>query len=79
MDDTDTGGDTDTGDSADAGDDAGDQGVPLGYGDPCTQGGGECAGLEADYCLGDATQGMCTIQGCTPGGCPTGATCCDCA
>ncbi len=81
--DSDTGTDSDTAQPADAGDDASGQDEPAqdgpsGYGDPCTNGGGECAGLDADYCLADDTQGMCTVQNCTPGGCPSGATCCDC-
>ncbi len=90
KDDTDTGSDTgedtdvgidagsDAGDLVDAGDDTGGQDVPSGFGDTCSLGGGECVGLEADYCLADANQGMCTVQGCTPGGCPSGSTCCDC-
>ena len=68
--DVDTGTDTDTGDA----------GVD-GLGDPCTETGGECAGLEADFCLYDptgASDGGCTVTGCLEGGCPATYTCCDC-
>ena len=52
-----------------------------GLGDPCTETGGECAGLEADFCMYDPTgaeDGGCTVSGCLADGCPTGYTCCDC-
>jgi hypothetical protein len=67
---TDTG--TDTG--------APDAGIG-GLGDPCTETGGECAGLEAGFCLynpTDAAQGVCTTTGCLASGCPATYSCCDC-
>ena len=68
--------DTDTG-AGDAGADAGVEGL----GEPCTQTGGECEGLEADFCLYNPTapdEGSCTTTGCLEDGCPASYTCCDC-
>jgi hypothetical protein len=50
---------------------------PTGWGKPCTPDGGECAGLEADFC--DSFQMGCTVSNCSnvPDTCPAGYDCCD--
>lgn len=69
----------------DAGDTDTETGIPDagidGLGAACTESGGECAALEADFCLYnpmDPTQGECTTAGCLAEGCPATYTCCDC-
>ena len=51
------------------------------FGAPCTSA-ANCPSPPADYCLLDVTQpqnpGMCTIDDCSSGGCPTGNLCCNC-
>ena len=69
--------DSDTGE-ADGGDTGG---PPFGLGEPCTDGGDECSGFEADYCAlqpGHDT-GYCTVDGCStdPDDCYGEYTCCD--
>lgn len=79
--DTDSDSDTDTDSDTDSDTDEPDGGLPDGMGEPCTDGGGECDGLEADYCIINpmSGDGYCTIQGCAtdPDDCPDGYTCCD--
>jgi hypothetical protein len=53
----------------------------AGLGEACTNGGGECAELEASFCVYDPLgggEGVCTITGCSPGACPAAYNCCDC-
>ncbi|MCK9461833.1 MAG: hypothetical protein M0R80_19565 [Proteobacteria bacterium] len=72
--------DTETDSDTGAGDAGADSGVG-GLGEPCTETGGECAGLEADFCLYspiEPTEGACTVSGCLADGCPATYTCCDC-
>ncbi len=88
LDEEDTGGDTeqetDSNAEIDAGVDSGQDASPgdgpTGYGLDCTEGGGECAGFDADYCLADpgTGEGVCTLTDCEPGECPSGSLCCDC-
>jgi len=72
----------DSSDDAGAGTGGGDEpaDTPQGLGDVCTDGGGQCAGLEADYCAVQPGQpeGFCTVQGCStsPDDCPDGYRCC---
>jgi hypothetical protein len=57
--------------------DAGDDG----YLTPC-DGPGECDAYEADFCLYDpagTVAGICVLQGCGEGTCPTDSLCCDCS
>ncbi|MEM7136572.1 MAG: hypothetical protein AAF500_08335 [Myxococcota bacterium] len=50
-----------------------------GTGQLCT-GNADCAGQEADMCLGDGAGGFCTVEGCGAGDCEGNYVCCrDCA
>jgi hypothetical protein len=64
----------------DAGPMSGSDPTPTGQGMRCTAGGGECDGLDADYCE-SALLGQCLVKGCTVGGadCSVGWTCCNIA
>ena len=51
--------------------------TPTGQGMACTAGGGECTGLDADYCEAILLK-QCLVRGCSVGGddCSPGWTCC---
>jgi hypothetical protein len=73
------GGDVDTG--TDTGTDTGSDTGVLGMGEPCTQGGGECAAYDASFCLYDPmspSTGICTVSGCESSGCPSSWDCWNC-